>query len=178
MEGTSGWSTLGLFAEVRRHAALRRAHLASASGVGSAASSPRRSRPVRDGVSRHQVPGANRGRGEVPARAIALGNVEHRSCSAPDLVHLRRLSRTKGNFRSSPGSRPDRGSPWIEMFGWSVVVLVEMSTCRSRKSVRGLESARESGSSARSSRCHRTPVKTRGTCVGRLADSARRGGLS
>jgi hypothetical protein len=31
------------------------------------------------------------------------------------------------------------------MFEWSVVVLVETSTCRSRKGARGLDSLRESG---------------------------------
>jgi hypothetical protein len=31
------------------------------------------------------------------------------------------------------------------MFEWSVVVLVETSTCRSRKGARGLDSFRESG---------------------------------
>lgn len=47
------------------------------------------------------------------------------------------------------------------MFGWSVVVLVETSTCRNRKGARGLEPCCES-SAKRGLAGECTPVKTRG----------------
>lgn len=64
------------------------------------------------------------------------------------------------------------------MFGWSVVVLVGTSTCRSRRSARGLDSPRESEPKRGLAGRSRTPVKTCGNCSGRPAGAARREGCS
>jgi hypothetical protein len=124
---------------------FRRALLARALGVGSVTISPRRSRPAGDGVSRQQVPGAIGVGAKSPARAIAIGNVGHRFARPLTLSNSGGCFRSEGDFRSCPWQPSRPRIPRIEMFGWSVVVLVGTSTCRSRRGARGLDSSRESG---------------------------------
>jgi hypothetical protein len=107
MEGTSGWSTLGIFADARRHATLpacapcksvrrwQRHPLTASLQTGEG------------GVSRHEVPGAIGVGAKSRTRAIATG-MSGIGCPTPDLEKLRRLLRSEGDFRASPGSRLDR----------------------------------------------------------------------
>jgi hypothetical protein len=70
-----------------------------------------------------------------------MGSVEAR-CSRPLTL------RTFGGYpvgrklSIEQGSRPSH-TPWLGMFERSPVVLVETSTCRNRRSARGLEDVRE-----------------------------------
>jgi hypothetical protein len=91
------------------------------------------------------VPGAIGVGAKSSARVIATGNAGHRFCPAPDLEQPRRLPRTEGNFRSSPGSRPDRGFRGSRCSGGPWSCSWRNSTCRNRRGARGLDSSRESG---------------------------------
>ena len=124
---------------------FRRALLARASGVGGPATSPR---PLRTGEGRClATPGArsDRGWGEVSGASNRDRECRASVVPAPDPEHLRRLPRKGRRLpdRAWQSSRPR--IPRIEMFGWSVVVLVGTCTCRIRRGARGLESLRESG---------------------------------
>jgi hypothetical protein len=58
---------------------------------------------------RHQVPGAIGVGAKSTARAIATGNVGHRIARPLTLGSFGGCLETEGDFRSSHGSRPDRG---------------------------------------------------------------------
>lgn len=175
-EGTSGWSMQGVFADVRYQSPFRRAHLASVSGVGSVTSSPRRSRPARGGVCDTRCPERS-GSGRSLGHEQSWSRVSSIGCSAPDPEHLWRQPRTEGDFRSNRAVVPT-ADPVVEMSGWTVVVLVETSTCRSRRSVRGLDLRRESGVTRGLVGAFGRRQKTRGHCPGRPAGAGCCEGLS
>lgn len=84
---------------------------------------------------------------------------------------------SEGDFRSNRAVVPT-ADPAIEMSEWTVVVLVETSTCRSRRSVRGLDLRRESGVRRGLVGAFGHRQKTRGHCPGRPAGAERCEGLS
>jgi hypothetical protein len=154
----------------------RRALLARASGVGSATTSPRRSRPARGGVLRHQVPGAIGVGAKSPARAIVAGNAGHRLARPLTL--------------STSGGCPEEGRrlPESSMAVVPTADSADQDVRVVRSRARGDIHLQNSQGSARprfaprkrregrSSRCLRTPVNTRSDCSGRPAGAARRDG--
>jgi hypothetical protein len=154
----------------------RRALLVRASVAGSVLFLPRRSRPAQEGVLRHEVPGAIGVGAKSTARAIATGNVGPRLARPLTLKNLGDcLGRKATSGRTWQSSRPR--IPRIEMFGWSVVVLVETSTCRSRRGARGRESFCESSAMSGLAGVSHTDENARQLCRPASRDSALRRAL-
>jgi hypothetical protein len=154
----------------------RRAPLARASVAGSVLFLPRRSRPAQEGVTRHEVPGAIGVGAKSTARAIATGSVGHRLARPLTLKNPGGcLGRKATSGRTWQSSRPR--IPRIEMFGWSVVVLVETSTCRSRRGARGRESSCESSAMSGLAGVSHSGENARQLCRPASRDSAPRRAL-
>jgi hypothetical protein len=119
-------------------------HASLASSRGAAASSSSHVTPDREeaGTRDKRCPKAIGVGAKSPSRAIVVGSVEAR-CPRP--LTLRTSGgwpRSKGDFRSSTAVVPATPQ-WLGMFERSPIVLVETSTCRNRRSARGLEDVRE-----------------------------------
>jgi hypothetical protein len=155
----------------------RRPPLARTSGAGSVLFLPRRSRPAQEDVSRHEVPGAIGVGAKSTARAIATGSVGHRLARPLTLKNPGGcLERKATSDRAWQSSRPR--FPRLEMFGWSVVVLVETSTCRSRRGARGRDSSCESSARSGLAGVSHTGENARQLCRPASRDSALRRALA
>jgi hypothetical protein len=111
-----------------------------------AAPPPRRVAPDRRGaVSRDRRCPGRSGLGQSLRREQSRRGTSGIGCPTPDLEGLRRLPSIGRRLPAAAWQSSRPRIPRIEMLGWSVVVLVEMSTCRSHRGARGLDSSRESG---------------------------------